>query len=129
MTGFVLGAAMLVSSAAVTPDLQSPRPRLAPAAYTFDLPSPEQSRWRARPKRLRRSQTTTVRRHNTTDRIIAVAAGATIGFFAGGIIGGKITDRSKENPDDDVSVLKGIMIGAPIGAVAGGILGWRLTRN
>ena len=69
------------------------------------------------------------KRHNTTDRIIAVAAGATLGFFGGAYIGGRLTDRSKENPDDDMSVLKGVVIGAPIGALVGGILGWRLTNN
>ena len=124
MTGFVLGVAMLVASGGVSPP-QKPPGTLAAPAITIDRPTAEQARWLFRPT----PRFTQTKRHNTTDRIIAAAAGASVGFLAGGVIGGKITDRSKQNPDDDVSVLKGIMIGAPIGAAVGAIIGWRATKN
>ena len=127
MTGWVLGVALLVNSPGVSPEAQPPRAVFAPAAVTFDVPTPERSRWLDRGA-VRHGQSPT-KQHNLTDRIIAIAAGASLGFLVGGVVGGKITDRSKTNPDDDVSVLKGIMIGAPIGAAVGAIIGWRLTRN
>jgi uncharacterized membrane protein YfcA len=61
------------------------------------------------------------------DRIIAVAAGTSLGFVLGGTIGGHLTEN-RRNPDDDTSALRGIMIGAPIGAVLGGLTGYWLTK-
>ena len=130
MTGFLMGAALVMAAAGVSPAKAQPdaRIRLAPATIAFMLPDAERARWESRPA-FARTQATKAKRHNTTDRIIAVAAGATLGFFAGGMIGGTITDKSDTNPDDDMSVMKGVLIGAPIGATLGGLFGWYLTRN
>jgi hypothetical protein len=63
-------------------------------------------------------------RWTTADRVIAVAAGASLGWVAGGAIGWVATaDRN-----DDVSGLRGVVIGAPVGAVAGALVGYRLTK-
>ena len=128
MIGMLLGTALVVTSAGISPAHAAGHAGTASPAFTLQLPDDQtMARWaRESPPRVRTPQ---ARRHNMTDRIIAVAAGATVGFFGGGIIGGKITDRSKENPDDDTSALKGVFIGAPIGALVGGIVGWTLTRN
>jgi hypothetical protein len=136
MTGFLLGAAMLVSTGAAAPAPEAmQRVTPAPIVVTFDLPvaaaapmasyrQADERRWRTTPARSARAP----KSQNLAARIIGIAAGASVGFIVGGYIGGSITDRSKENPDDDVSVLKGIMIGAPIGGVLGGILGWKATK-
>ena len=131
MTGFLVGAALVMAAAGVSPAKSPPdaRIRLAPATIDFMLPDAERARWESRPAFARTQTTTKAKRHSTTDKVIAVAAGATLGFFGGGIIGGKITDKSDTNPDDDTSVLKGVFIGAPIGATLGGLFGWYLTRN
>ena len=66
------------------------------------------------------------KRFSPTDRVIAVAAGVAVGWVAGGAIGYKLTDNP-DNPDDDTSGLRGVIVGAPLGAAVGAILGWRLT--
>jgi hypothetical protein len=43
------------------------------------------------------------------------------------MIGGRLAEN-RDNPDDDISALRGVMIGAPIGAVVGALLGYRLTK-
>lgn len=130
MTGLLCGVAMLVSSAGVSPATERPHAiATPPSVFNIEIPHDEQERWLSRSPSLFAVQPATAKRHTKVDRFIALAAGATVGFVVGGTIGGKITDRSKTNPDDDVSVLKGVIIGAPIGAVAGAIIGWRLTRN
>ena len=124
MNGLVIGMAMLVGSAGVPPASEPAREAAAPSVFTFELPD------RAGPVRERRaprSAPSARRKVSTVERIIAVAAGVSVGFVAGGVIGGKITEN-RDNPDDDISPLKGIMIGAPIGAVAGGLIAWGSTK-
>jgi hypothetical protein len=127
MLGTVLAVTMLVSSTAVSPTLQTSRATGAPVDFTFRLPqgadtSPNLPHRRS----LKPAQTTTPKRYNMTDRIIATVAGACVGWIAGGTIGFRATSTS--NPDDDTSGLRGMMIGAPIGAVAGALIGNRLTK-
>ena len=138
MTGLVLGVAMLVAGGSPGPRQSSAA--MMPGAFTFNLsdgfagPSKlsrdlldEQSR-RVWPRAsLPPAQTAPPKRFTKTDKVIAIAAGAVGGFLAGGYIGGFITEN-RDNPDDDTSVLKGIMIGAPIGAVIGAVIGHKLTK-
>lgn len=128
MNGFVLGMAMLVSSTAAPPPLETSHQRVLPSAFTFDLAGDAAG---ARPVWKRASyqaaQPSTRKRFNRTDRIIAVAAGVCVGWIAGGVVGYKLTDNPG-NPDDDTSGLRGVIIGAPIGAAIGAILGYRLTK-
>lgn len=137
MNGFVLGMAMLLSSTAAPLPLETPHERVLPSAFTFDLPDDAAPRGAQRllsaPSRpvwnrasYQAAQPAT-RRFNRTDRIIAVAAGVCVGWIAGGVIGYKLTDNP-DNPDDDTSGLRGVIIGAPIGAAIGAILGYRLTK-
>ncbi len=130
MNGMVLGMAILVSSSAGSPAVETPR--VAPGAFTFNLPDVaatsvrEQSRpvWQ-RPS-VARVQGTTARRLNPALRAMIVGAGAGAGFMAGARVGWEVTP--KRGPYDDTSGLKGVMIGAPIGAVLGAVLGWHLTK-
>ena len=130
MIEIVLGMALMVSSTAesAAPEI----PRVTPAAFTFDLPAAaatslrEQSRPVWQRASFARVQATRAKRFNKTGRIIAVAAGASLGFVAGGVIGASVAP--KRGPDDDTSALLGAVIGAPIGAVVGAVLGWRLTK-
>ena len=107
-------------------------PRVAPSAFTFNLPDAAATslREQSRPVWQRSSvapvQGTTAKRLNPTLRAIVVGASAGIGFLAGGRVGYEVTP--KRGPYDDTSGLKGIMIGAPIGAVLGAVLGWHLTK-
>ena len=139
--GMVLGLAVLVTSAGTSP-VEPSRHRAAPAAFTFELPQErgstsrssgrfrvdEQSRpvWRA--AAFGPAQATSTKRFTKTDRVIAVAAGVAAGWFGGAAIGYYST-ANYDNPNDDTSGLKGMIIGAPIGAAVGGILGYWLTNR
>lgn len=137
MNGIVLGVAMLVFSAGVSPAPETSRATVVHAAFTFDLPDgPAPSRnlphrllneasrqvWRG--ASLAPAQTATAKRFTRTHRIIAVVAGACGGWMAGAAIGWVATSK----PRDDVSGLRGVMIGAPIGAAVGAAIGYRLTK-
>ena len=137
-SGLVLGVAMLVSSTGVSPALETTSSPLAPPAFIFELPrlagpldaahplAGEHLRPVWRRGTLPPAQSRPVKRFSPTDRIIAVAAGVAVGWVAGGAIGYKLTDNP-DNPDDDASGLRGVIVGAPLGAAVGAILGWRLT--
>ena len=130
MHGIVLGVAMLICSAGVAPVRDAADVTLLPVRTTLILPaapSPDRlpSIWKARSAPVRRSSGSS-KRFSPTERIIAIAAGVSVGWIVGLGVGARITDSS--NPSDDTSALKGAIIGAPIGATLGGILGWRLTR-
>lgn len=75
----------------------------------------------------RQQQAARVSRHSKVDRAIATVAGVALGWVVGGAIGYYAT-ANRDNPDDDTSGLRGVIIGAPLGAIAGGVIGWRLTR-
>ena len=129
MNGIVLGMAMLAASNAGVPAAEMPR--VAPSAFTFNLPdaaasSPEQSRPVWQSPSFAPTQGTTTKRFSTTHRIIAASAGASIGFLVGARVGYAVTP--KRGPYDDTSGLKGVMIGAPIGAVLGAVLGWHVMK-
>jgi hypothetical protein len=117
MTGLVLGVAILVSSSGLPRVIDTPPPVIVPATFTFRLAdvAPTAPKLRAQ------------KRYTKTDKVIAIAAGAVGGFMTGGYIGGALT-ANWDNPDDDTSMLKGIMIGAPIGAVIGAFIGHKLTK-
>ena len=126
LSGIALGIAIAASTASPVADRsQAPERR---AVFTYDLshlalPSrrPDSMRWPTP------AWTSTPKPHSKMDRIIAVAAGTSLGFVLGGTIGGHLTEN-RDNPDDDTSALRGIMIGAPIGAVLGGLTGYWLTK-
>ena len=107
-------------------------PRVAPSAFTFNLPDApatslrEQSRPVWQPTSFARVQGPTEKRLNPALRALVVGAGAGLGFMAGARVGWEVTP--KRGPYDDTSGLKGVMIGAPIGAVLGAVLGWHLTK-
>jgi hypothetical protein len=137
MDGIVLGAAMMISTAGISPAPETSPPTIVPAAFTFDLPADVAMTSRTPPKRFLKdqswrressapAQTKITKRFSTTDRIIAVAAGVAVGWVVGGAIGYKLTQSSTW--DDGTSGLKGVIIGAPIGGATGAILGWQLTR-
>ena len=136
MNGILLGMAMLASSTGASPALEPPRPTVVPASFSFQLPSaprdlphrlPREWSGPRRERRLLRSaQAPGAKRFSKVDRVIALAAGASIGWVVGGGIGFAVTP--KRGPYDDTSGLKGMMIGAPIGGVAGALIGWRLTK-
>ena len=133
MTGILLGLAMTISSTGVSPALETPRAAVAPAIFTsFDLPvdvaATPAPAWRGQPVKRAKAGSprhTSAKKFSITERIIAVAAGLTVGWVVGGGIGGKLTES--DNPYDDTSAVKGIMLGAPIGGAAGALLAWRLT--
>ena len=138
--GIVLSVALLASSGgAWTP--APPRQVATPTTFTFARPLPraasadpipptrhQQPRpiWQA--SRFSRTQAAPAKRFTKTDRVIAVAVGVAGGWLAGGAIGYYST-ANFDNPDDDTSGLKGLIIGAPIGAAVGGILGYWLTNR
>jgi hypothetical protein len=124
MTGLVLGVAILVSSSGLPRVIDTPRPAIVPTTFTFRLPDDALTS-RKLPARFQAAQPP--KRYTKTDKVIAIAAGAVGGFLTGGYIGGLITEN-RDNPDDDTSVLKGIVIGAPIGAVIGAFIGHKLTK-
>lgn len=140
MNAIVLGMAMLVSSTGISPAFETPGSPVVRSAFAYELPAgaattpgaphrilSEQSRraWQRAPKQA--SGATTAKRFTKTDRFIAVVAGGCVGFIAGGAIGFAATSN-RDNPDDDVSGLRGMVIGAPIGAALGAALGYRLTK-
>jgi hypothetical protein len=135
MTGMVLGVMVLASTMAVSPAVETPRVTVAPAAFTFDLPARavaprnlprrlEHRQWRS--ASFAPAQTPTAKRFTRTEKIIAIAAGVSVGWIAGGMIGARIADKGID--DDGVSALKGVLIGAPIGAALGAYIGHRLTK-
>ena len=134
MNGIVLGVAMLVSSAGVSPAHETSRETVVRAPFTFELPDgpvpPRTAPHRLltdqvwQPASLQAAQSPTAKRFTKTHRIIAVVAGACAGWMAGAAIGWASTSK----PRDDVSGLRGVVIGAPIGAVVGAAIGYRLTR-
>lgn len=139
MEGLILGMAMLIASTGALPAPESPRRTLAPAAITFagerpftprdstrSLPS-DRFRSSGRLGAVRSSQGTSPQGSSKTAKIIAIAAGAGIGWMAGGAIGFYATSDWDE-PDDGASGIRGLIIGAPIGAVVGAIIGHRVTR-
>ena len=65
---------------------------------------------------------TSTRQRSTRRKVIGGVAGAIVGFFGGGLLGGAI-DRATCQRDCALAGLGGGVIGAPIGAVTGGILG------
>ncbi|HJR58358.1 MAG TPA: hypothetical protein VJ813_03125 [Vicinamibacterales bacterium] len=135
MTGLVVGVAILVSSAGAPPAPELPRPAVASAIFSFELPErvsrdlPRGLLWESsgppRERGLVRAQAPSAKR-SKVDQIIAVAAGASIGWVVGGGIGFAVTP--KRGPYDDTSGLKGMIIGAPIGGLAGALIGYRLTK-
>jgi len=136
MNGILLSVWMLVSTTGALPALEPPRAAVLPAILDFELPEGQSHDLRGdrltvsagptRERRLVRSAQATTRKRSRMERIIAVAAGVSIGWVVGGGIGYAVTP--KRGPHDDTSGLKGMMIGAPIGATAGALLGWRLTK-
>jgi hypothetical protein len=137
MTEFVLGLAMMISSSGVALPIQPSAVVMAPGVFSHYFGTrplrvagggAAHERFRAlwRDTSSLPAQSTPAKRFSKTDRIIALAAGVSLGWIVGGVTGGRLTESS--NPDDDTSALKGIMIGAPIGAIAGGIIGYRWTR-
>ena len=139
MNGLVLGVAMLISSTGASPVPEATAPTFPPATFSRELRDPvvlprerahplanEQFRPAWRQSTLPPAQSKPAKRFSPTDRVIALAAGIGVGWLAGGAIGYKLTDNP-DNPDDDTSGLRGVIIGAPIGAAVGAVLGWRLT--
>jgi hypothetical protein len=63
-------------------------------------------------------------RFSKTDRVVAIAAGAFLGFWGGARLGYAVT----ANDRDDTSGLRGVVVGAPVGAVVGALVGFRLTK-
>jgi hypothetical protein len=137
MNGIILGVAMLVSSAGVSPAQETSRATFDRSPFTYDLPdgpvAPRHLPHRLltdlslqvwQPTSLQVAQSPTAKRHTKTDRIIAVVAGACVGWVVGGAIGWAATSK----PRDDVSGLRGVVIGAPIGAVVGAAIGYKLTK-
>jgi hypothetical protein len=128
MTAAVLGIALLVATGRAAPSQESPRPTAPSILVDYNLPvhagpvfDEFKRPWTSTPVQ------GTARRHSKADRIIAAAAGGALGFVLGGTIGAYIAG-DPNNPDDDISPLRGVMIGAPIGAVAGALLGYYTTR-
>jgi|RhiMetdeSRZDD1v2_1073273.scaffolds.fasta_scaffold3832151_1 hypothetical protein len=129
MNALVLAIGVLVSSTAAAPAVGSSRAAVAPSVFAFDLPditAPSRDAFR-RPLAPASRQSSAANRHSRTDRIIAVVAGVCVGFVVGGTIGAYAAEN-RDNPDDDVSLLRGVMIGAPIGAALGGVGGYWLTK-
>lgn len=126
--GIVLGVAILASSSGAGPTPETKRASIAPSLFTFDLPAlAAPSRNAFSPPLVSTAKQTTAKRHSKIDRIIAVVAGGSLGFVAGGAIGAYAAGN-RDNPDDDVSALRGVVIGAPIGAVLGALSGYWLTK-
>src|ERR671914_207547 len=114
MNGIVLGVAMLVSSTAASATPEPPRTAIASAIFSFELPdTAPRDQPRVLPRESPGPRQATSARRSRVDRIIAVAAGASIGWFVGGGIGYAVTP--KRGPYDDTSGLKGVLIGAPVG--------------
>ena len=139
--GIVLSLALLASTTGGGTTPASPRQTVPPTVFTFALPpgtaAPSHVIKAARHHEARpswhaatssSSQASAPKRFTKTDRVIAVVAGVAGGWLAGGAIGYYST-ANWDNPNDDTSGLKGMIIGAPIGGAVGGILGYWLTKN
>ena len=126
LTGIVLGIA-IAASTAPAPRAQVTHPTEPRIVFDYDLSNVPLSRRADAAPWSTTASFSPAKRHSKMDRIIAVAAGTSLGFVLGGTIGGHLTEN-RDNPDDDTSPLRGIMIGAPIGAVLGGLTGYWLTR-
>ena len=128
METVILGITIWASAAGIAPPPEIAAPSLR-AATTLSLREEaarvivRQSGSPAVPQPLAKR----VSRHSKMDRVIAVAAGVSLGWIGGASLGYMSTDNP-DNPDDDTSGLKGMIIGAPIGAVAGAIAGFWLTK-
>jgi hypothetical protein len=125
MTGLLIGVALLASPAAPAPTPGPLHAAIAPGVFSVEFQNSAPRDLRRQPSVVR-SPAAARTRHSRMDRIIAVAAGVSIGWVVGGGIGYAVTP--KRGPYDDTSGLKGMIIGAPIGAVAGALLGYRLTK-
>ena len=125
MIEIALGVMLLVSSAGVSPDLESARPRL-----TLELP-PHLVTEAARPvwrlESARGAQAPAANRPSTLARVIGTALGGLGGFYAGGAIGFYVA-QDRDVYDDGVSGLRGVVIGAPVGAALGALIGYKLVR-
>jgi hypothetical protein len=136
MNGILIGVAMLLSTTGASPAQELPRAAGVPAIFSYELPESasrdlpggllRESFGARSERRLLRSAQATSPKRSRVDRIIAIAAGASIGWVVGGGIGYYVTP--KRGPDDDTSGLKGVIIGAPIGGVVGALIGYRLTK-
>ena len=135
MDTILLGMLMLVSATDASPALERRRAAIAPVTFSFELTESASRDWAgglstaSEPQRrrgLRRSPQATNTERSRVERIIAIAAGASLGFVVGGRIGYAVTP--KRGPYDDTSGLKGVLIGAPIGGVVGALIGYRLTK-
>jgi hypothetical protein len=141
LNGVILGVALMVSSTGVPAASPAAPGALVPARFAFTLrqagamqqasPRPildEQSRDVWRSASFQPAQAKPAKRFSKSDRIIATIAGGVGGWFGGAMIGYYST-ANFDNPDDDTSGLKGVMIGAPIGGAVGAILGYWLTNR
>ena len=134
MNVVLLGMAMLVSSTGSSALPEPARSAAAPSIFSFELrertnlPRGPLTEWSGsrRARGLVPSAAARRPKWSRMDRIIAVAAGGSIGWVLGGTIGYAVTP--KRGPYDDTSGLKGMIIGAPIGAVVGALIGYRLTK-
>jgi hypothetical protein len=137
MDAIVLGMLVLVSATDASHAPATQRAAIAPVAFSYEVPESSSSdragvlptrfeRTRAPVRESTRAAQATSATRSRTDRIIAIAAGASLGFVLGGRIGYAVTP--KRGPYDDTSGLKGVLIGAPVGAVVGALIGHRLTR-
>lgn len=129
MTGLALGLTAIVSTFGAPAVTQTPHAPVTPTVLTINIAevpatAPDVIRL---PNSRPRALAATARRPSKLERVVAIGTGATLGFFAGGIIGGKLTEN-RDNPDDDTSAIRGIVIGAPIGAVLGGLTAYWLTK-
>jgi hypothetical protein len=138
LNGVVLGVALMVSSG-MPPAEQSVRSTTVPPRFTITLPEAAPvvpSRrildgqsldvWRS--ASFQPAPAKPAKRFSKSDRIIATIAGGVGGWFGGAMIGYYST-ANFDNPNDDTSGLKGVMIGAPIGGAVGAILGYWLTNR
>ena len=137
MNELLLGAAMLMATMGAAPALERPGEAVLPPTFAFDAFPESRSRrpagdllveWSGpvRERAWGHSAQAARGKRSRVDRIIALAAGVSIGWMVGGGIGFAVTP--KRGPHDDTSGLKGMMIGAPIGAAAGALIGWQLTK-
>ena len=86
MDGIAFGLAILMASSAGAPAVEMPR--VAPSAFTYDLPDPAtpalRDQFRASPRAsFAPVQDTTTKRLSPIFRAVVVCAGAGLGFIAG----------------------------------------------
>ena len=138
MNGLVLGMVMMTScagppvpeTAAATIASGTPTINRTDEAHpTLKLPRKlviEQSRPAWRLESSREAHAPAAKGSSKTARIVGTAIGGLGGFWAGGLIGYKATQKPTD--DDGVSGLRGVVIGAPIGAAVGALLGYQLAK-